>query len=65
MNRFEENEYIEFPYGLSVALSNNPQAYQNFMSLDEKEQNMFLARAQAAQSRAEIQSIVKTLEKGG
>ena len=60
-----ENEPLEIPVGLSMALAGNAHAFKNFSNLTIEEQNVMIQRAWNVQSRADIWAIIKELESRG
>ena len=53
----------EMPVGFALTLALHPSALQHYAELDRRSQTDFLHRAKAASTRAEMQALVKELEK--
>lgn len=64
-NQNNENEPLELPVGLTMALAGNAHAFKNFSMLPIEEQNALIQRAWSVQSRADMWAIVKDLESRG
>lgn len=53
----------EMPVGFALTLALHPSALQRYAELDQKAQTEFLLRAESAHTRAEMQALVKELER--
>lgn len=53
----------EMPVGFALTLALHPSALQHYAELDKASQIRFLHRAGAAATRAEMQALVKELER--
>ncbi len=57
----QSNPMTELPMGFAMALAMQPNAMQHYATLDAGQQGEILSRAKAVQSKAEMQSLVNSL----
>ena len=64
MEETENDGKLAIPIGLAMSMAQTPGAAESFSALPHRDKTELIAKARAARSRGEMETLVKSLSKG-